>query len=75
MSKPTFGKIFDNKPPTKKTAVVPDETPSKQILFRLNEAAKKQLDIIALENDTSRQALMVEAVNQLFKKSGKPQIA
>ena len=75
MSKPSFGNIFDKTSPAKKTAAISDETPPKQVLFRLNEAAKKQLDIMALENDTSRQALMIEAVNRLFKKFGKPQIA
>ena len=38
-------------------------------------AAKKQLRIMAAENDTTQQGLMTEALNMLFQKNGKPPIA
>ena len=51
-----------------------EETP-RQVNLRLNESAKKQLDIMAAEGDTTRQALIVEAINDFFRKCGKPPIA
>lgn len=41
----------------------------------LPEAAKKQLDYMVVEHDTTAQGLLTEAVNDLFKKYGKPPIA
>jgi hypothetical protein len=38
-------------------------------------AAKKQLRIMAAENDTTQQDLMAEALNMLFQKHDKPPIA
>jgi len=37
--------------------------------------AAKQLRMLAVENDTTVQSLVVEALNLLFKHHGKPQIA
>ncbi len=51
-----------------------DEEP-RQVNLRLNESAKKQLDIMAIDHDTTRQALIIEAINDFFKKNGKPPIA
>jgi len=39
------------------------------------EAAKKQLAILAIECEQTQQALLSEALNDLFKKFGKPPIA
>jgi len=60
-------------PPVEKT-VAPNGI-RKQTIFRLNETAVKQLDYMALDLDTSRQALLTEALNDFFKKHGKPPIA
>src|SRR2546428_4000692 len=38
-------------------------------------AVKKQLRILAAEHDTTIQALLAEAMNDLFAKYGKPKIA
>jgi len=38
-------------------------------------AVKKQLRILAAERDTTIQALLAEALNELFAKYGKPEIA
>lgn len=42
---------------------------------RLLEAAKRQLDFMAVQDDTIIQALLTEALNDLFRKRGKPPIA
>ena len=47
----------------------------KQTIFVMNEQAVKQLDFMALDNNTTRQALLIEAVNDLFMKHNKPPIA
>jgi hypothetical protein len=41
----------------------------------LTEAAEKQLTFIGAEHDKTQQALMVEAVNLLFERYGRDQIA
>jgi len=38
-------------------------------------AAKKQLAMLAIEEDTTQQELLTEALNDLFRKRGKPPIA
>jgi len=53
----------------------PDRVGKKQTIFHLPEAAKKQLAILAIETETTQQALLSEALNDLFKKHGKPPIA
>jgi Zn-dependent protease with chaperone function len=52
-----------------------DRTGRKATLFQIPEAAKKQLAILAIENDTTQQALLTDALNMLFSKHGKPPIA
>jgi hypothetical protein len=44
-------------------------------LVYLTEAAEKQLTHIGTEQDKTQQALMVEAVNLLFERYGRDQIA
>ena len=44
-------------------------------LVYLTEAAEKQLSFIGVEHDKTQQALMVEAVNLLFERYGRDQIA
>lgn len=53
----------------------PDRVGKKQTIFHLPEAAKKQLAMLAIEVDQTQQALLSEALNDLFKKYGKPEIA
>lgn len=43
--------------------------------FRMNTEARKQLDILAVEEGETLQSLMCKAVNDLFLKYGKPTIA
>lgn len=43
--------------------------------FWIPAAAKKQLDFLTVEHETTCQALLTEALNELFKKYGKPPIA
>lgn len=38
-------------------------------------SVRKQLAMMAVEEDTTQQALIAEALNLLFKKRGRPQIA
>lgn len=48
---------------------------AKQILTRISPEAHRQLKYLAFDEGTEIQALMVEALNDLFIKRGKPQIA
>jgi Antitoxin-like ribbon-helix-helix len=43
--------------------------------FWMPEAAKRQLDLLRIEQDTTIQALLTEALNDLFRKYDKPPIA
>jgi Antitoxin-like ribbon-helix-helix len=47
----------------------------KAVPLWLPAAAKRQLDLLVIEEDTTKQALLSEAVNDLFKKYRKPPIA
>lgn len=47
----------------------------KQILIRVSAEAHKQLKFMAVDEGTELQALMIEAMNDLFIKRGKPPIA
>ncbi len=51
------------------------EIEMKAIMFRLNEPAKRQLDVLAAEQGRSRQEILTEAVNYVFKINNKKQIA
>ena len=53
----------------------PDRVGKKQTIFHMPEAAKKQLAILAIEVEQTQQALLSEALNDLFKKYGKQPIA
>jgi hypothetical protein len=47
----------------------------KAVPFWIPEAAKRQLDFMAVDEDTTIQALLTEALNDLFRKREKPPIA
>ncbi|MDD2466940.1 MAG: hypothetical protein PHI97_23340 [Desulfobulbus sp.] len=53
----------------------PDRVGKKQTIFHMPDAAKKQLAILAIEAEQTQQALLSEALNDLFKKYGKQPIA
>ena len=74
--------VFGNPPPAAQAepvAVKPaarnDRAGRAPMPFWTTLAAKKQLRIMAAENDTTQQDLMTEALNMLFQKNGKPPIA
>lgn len=71
-----FTDIFKDEPPPE-PAFKPQERGAglRQVNLRLNESAKIQIDIMAAESNTTRQALIVEAINDFFKKNGRPPIA
>lgn len=47
----------------------------KAVPFWIPDAAKRQLGGMAVDEDSTIQALLTEALNDLFKKRGKPPIA
>lgn len=47
----------------------------KKVIFRIKATAKRQLDKMAFDDETTKQALFDEALNDLFIKHGKPEIA
>jgi len=53
----------------------PDREGRKATLFQVPETAKKQLAILAIEESATQQALLSEALNDLFTKYGKQPIA
>lgn len=67
------------KEPEPRTDAIPQKRPDRigkrAQLFQLSEAAKKQFAILAIEQDTTQQALLVEAVNDLFRRYNKQPIA
>ncbi len=54
---------------------VEEDVVLRPVMFRLNESAKVQLDVLAAETGRSKQELLIEAVNYIFKKNNKDQIA
>jgi hypothetical protein len=82
MSRTTRGSLtttgaFTNAPaaPTDRQKTTGPRTGKKAAPFWMPAAAKKQLDFLTVEQDTTQQALLTEALNDLFKKYGKPPIA
>jgi hypothetical protein len=74
----SLGKMFPPPPldtPTEPREKRPDRIGKRATLFQLPAAAKKQLAMLAIEHDTTQQALLSEALNDLFQKHGKPPIA
>jgi hypothetical protein len=70
-----FDEISPPKPKKKEKETEKETQPKRFTSFRLNATARKQLDILAIEEDETLQSLMCQAVNDLFEKYGKPQIA
>lgn len=61
--------------PAKTTRIAASREGKRGKLVYLTEAAEKQLTFIGAEHDKTQQALMVEAVNLLFERYGRDQIA
>jgi hypothetical protein len=53
----------------------PSRVGKKTVAAHFDPAVSKQLKHLGLERDTSTQALLREAINDLFNKYGKPPIA
>src|SRR4051812_8624796 len=53
----------------------PDRQGKSLVAAHVNRHAAKQLRMLAVEQDTTVQALVIESLNLLFKNYGKPQIA
>ena len=47
----------------------------KMVAFRLSTKAKRQLNVLAAEQDKTGQSILIEAVNDIFVKYGKKPIA
>ena len=47
----------------------------KMLMYRADPAVAMQLKMMAVEEETTVQALFAEAVNDLFEKRGKPTLA
>ncbi len=58
-----------------KGAQAPSRVGKKGVTFYLKPNAVKQLRTVGLDEDTTLQALMIEATNMLFKSRGKTEIA
>lgn len=56
-------------------ARVDSEVRLKQTTFRVPQPAKKQLDFMTVELERKQNDLLLEALNDLFVKYGKPPIA
>lgn len=61
--------------PAKPTRIAASREGKRGKLVYLTQAAEKQLTFIGAEHDKTQQALMVEAVNLLFERYGRDQIA
>lgn len=57
------------------TRARPDRLGRTMLPFWVPQAARKQLRMMAAEVDRTQQDFMIEALNDLFKKYGKPPIA
>ena len=61
---------------TKKENNAAANTPDiRQIQGGFDASVYKQFGLLALETDNTRRGLLAEAINDLFKKYGKPEIA
>jgi len=80
-SKNEFQNLFDtpkskaNSPESNMPESQFSKNDKRQVPFRMNVTAIKQLEYMAIDMDTTRQALLIEAVNDFFKKYKKPPIA
>jgi hypothetical protein len=67
--------LIPERKPAAKVELVDEETGIKQISFRASESAKRELYMLAARQGRTRQALLIEAMNDLFTKYGLNSIA
>lgn len=73
--KADISNIFSTETKPKTASKVAAGDKKKQTIFHMPEMAKKQFDHLSIEIGKTKQALMAEAINDLFIKHGKPPIA
>lgn len=61
--------------PARKATVAPSRSGLKTVAGHFDPAVSRQLKALALERDSSLQELLREAINDLFRKHGKPPLA
>ncbi len=72
----TIGAFIKSAPePPPRPMTTGPRTGKKAAPFWMPAAAKKQLNFMTVEQEKTQQALLTEALNDLFKKYGKPPIA
>ena len=64
-----------NNPTGVRAGLAPSRVGKKGVTFYLHPDAVKQLRTLSVNEDTTLQALMIEAANMLFKSRGKVEIA
>lgn len=73
--KPKTTETEEVEQPRSKTEVPPSRVGKRAIAGHFDPAVSKQLKQLALEEDSTVQRLLEEALNDLFSKYGKPPIA
>jgi hypothetical protein len=71
----TSAPVANDDKPARKSSPRPDREGKRGNLVFINEAAEKSFSIMGIELDKTKQALMVEAINDLFVKYGRDPIA
>ena len=78
-TRPSLTGVYKNQTPAereiKEVVSRPDRAGRVAMPFWTTATAKKQLRLLAAEEETTQQALLTEALNALFKSRGKPPIA
>lgn len=80
-SRAKLSTVFDDPKPEAKLETIPTTTQRSEragkcsMPFWITIAGKRQLRVMAAEEDTTQQALIMEAINDFFKKRNKPPIA
>ena len=73
--KPPDAVPVESPAPAERKTARPDRAGRTPMPFWVAVAARKQLRMMAAEMDCTQQELMVQALNDLFEKHGKPRIA
>jgi hypothetical protein len=64
-----------SEPPTERATLAPSRRGKRNVSAYIDAIAAKQLRLLAVERDSSTQALVEEALNDLFRKHGKSPVA
>ena len=76
--RPALTGIYKTQPEASTAAVAaerPDRVGRVALPFWTTATAKRQLRMLAAEEDTTQQSLLTEALNRLFIERGKPPVA